>query len=38
MVNVKKFSFTGAGGSIAVTHKDVGPGAGMVEDATGILI
>jgi hypothetical protein len=38
MVNVKKFSFSGDGGKIVVSHKDLGPGAGMVEDATGILI
>ncbi|MGA9139319.1 MAG: hypothetical protein WBZ29_03785 [Methanocella sp.] len=38
MVNVKKFSFSGDGGKIKVSQKDLGPGAGMVEDATGILI
>jgi hypothetical protein len=38
MVNVKKFHFSGDGGKIALTHKDLGPGAGLFEDATGILI
>ncbi|OPY28611.1 MAG: hypothetical protein A4E28_01411 [Methanocella sp. PtaU1.Bin125] len=38
MVNVKKFSFSADGGKVTVSHKDVGPGAGLVEDATGILI
>ncbi len=38
MVNVKKFRFSGDGGQIAVSHKELGPGAGLFEDATGILI
>ena len=38
MVIVKKFFFSGDGGEIVVNYKDLGPGAGMVEDATGILI
>jgi hypothetical protein len=38
MVNVKKFRFSGDDGKIAVTHKELGTGAGLFEDATGILI
>jgi len=38
MVNVKKFRFSADGGKIALTHKELGPGAGLFEDATGILI
>ncbi len=38
MVNVKKFHFSGDAGKISITHKDLGPGAGLFEDATGILI
>ena len=38
MVNVKKFYFSGDGGQVVVTSKELGPGAGMFEDATGILI
>lgn len=36
LVNVRKFSFTS--GEVQVSQKDLGTGAGMVEDATGILI
>jgi hypothetical protein len=38
MVNVKKFRFSADGGKIVITHKELGPGAGLFEDATGILI
>jgi hypothetical protein len=36
MVNVRKFSFQS--GDVRVKYRDLGPGAGLVEDATGILI
>jgi len=38
MVNAKKFYFSGDGGKVVVSHKDLGPGAGLFEDATGIMI
>lgn len=38
MVKVKKFRFSADCGKIILTHKELGPGAGLFEDATGILI